>query len=118
MQDALEGGRPALVAAIQIMRFTRTVEADPDQEAILGEELAPRIVQQRAVGLQGVLGSRARAGVLLLVRHRLAEKVQAHQGRFAALPGKVDFWGALSSDVLAGVIFQRLVRHAEGRARI
>jgi len=108
-QDTIEGGRAALVPAIEIMRFARTVEADPDQKAIFGEEFAPLIVQQGAIGLQGVINVHTGTRIFFLISHRAAEEIHAHQGWLAALPGKVDFRHSLGCDVLAGIIFQCFV---------
>jgi hypothetical protein len=85
---------------------------------VFGKETAPRIVQQRAVGLQGIFNLHSGPGVFFLKSNRFAKKVQPHQGGFAALPGKVHLGHALALNVLAGVALQRLIRHAEGRARV
>ena len=54
------------------------------------EEGAPVIVQQDAVGLEGVLNDLVRAAVFLDELERVPEEVELHQRRFASLPGNGD----------------------------
>ena len=72
---------------------------------MLLEECAPIVIYKRAVGLEGVADGHARRAVLLLKGHGLAEEIQPHEGRLAALPGKGHLGHALGGNVLAGVIF-------------
>ena len=108
----------AFIDAVEIVHILRTVQADAEQEVVLGEELAPVVIEGDGVGLQGVGDAHAWALVLLLVAHRLAEKVQAHQRRLAALPSEVDLIDLLRLDVLADVFLEQAVRHAEFAAGI
>ena len=78
----------------------------PTRNLLLGEELAPLVVQQRAVGLEGVGDRLAVAGELLLELDGLAEELLARQQRLAALPAELGLH-RLGRDVLAGVGLQR-----------
>ena len=51
--------------------------------------------------------------MLLLIAHRLPKELHTHQGRLAALPGEVDLVHLLRVDVLADVLLEQVVRHAE-----
>ena len=84
-------GAPVCVAAQRIMDCRRTIDRDADQEAVLGEKPGPLLIEQRTVGLQGIDDGGPRRAIALLQRKRFAEKVDARERRFAALPGKVDF---------------------------
>jgi len=107
-----------LINAVDIMHVTGTVQAQPDQVVIFLEELAPFVVQQRAVGLHGVLESHARYPVLLLELDRLAVEIHPHQGWFATLPGNSHFGTAMALDQLLDIGFQSLFRHAELAVRV
>ena len=105
--------RAPFVNAIRIMQFLRPVKADADEEIMLFEEVAPGVIEQRAIGLQRVVDFHAGSGMFLLQLHRPPEKIQPHESRFAALPGKGDFRHLLGGDVLARECFQYGVGHAE-----
>ena len=109
----VEGGIAALVDAIEIVNIPRAIEADTNQEVVFGKELTPFVVQRDGIGLECIINPHAAFFVLLLKAHRLSKKFDAHQGRFAALPGKVDFVDRLGLDILADVFFQQAVGHAE-----
>ncbi len=70
------------------MEFLRAVEADAGQEMMFGQECAPVLVQQDAVGLQGIGDELTVCAVLFLKIDDLFIKIQSHQGRLPALPGK------------------------------
>ena len=108
----------ALVDAVLVVQFRRPVHAEAHQEVVGCEELAPFVVQEGAVGLQGVLDAHARTLVLLLQSHGLPKPVESHQGWLAALPGKGDLRDLLGLDVLTGVLLEQVQRHAEVRSGI
>ena len=74
---------------------------------------APRLVQQHAVGLQGVADLLARRNVLPLQLDDTAEEIQPHQGRLAPLEGELDRLDVfrLRRDVLPDIGLQSRVRH-------
>ena len=93
-------GASALVHAIGIVHLARAVQAQPDQELVGSEELAPLVVEQHAVGLDRV----ARIVIpgrwyFALDLDRPAEKFESHQGGFAALPGDVDLGPGCDSGI-------------------
>src|SRR5208283_4915477 len=51
---AIKSGLAAFVHAVGIVQFARTVNGNAYQELIFKEEFRPRVVQQDAVGLEGV----------------------------------------------------------------
>ena len=83
----VEGGLAALVDPVRVVHLPRAVDRDADQEVVLLQERAPLVVQQGAVGLDRVEDPLARPRVLVFQLDGPAEKVQAHHGRLAALPG-------------------------------
>jgi len=52
--DPVEGGLAALVDATGVVHRARSVDGQPDEEAVVVEEARPVGVDQRAVGLDGV----------------------------------------------------------------
>ena len=111
--DLVESRRSAFVDAVGVVQLARTIDADADQEVVFFEELAPLVVQQRTVGLHGVLKSHAWFAILLLVLDGFAVEIDPHQGRFASLPGHRDLVAAVGLDQLADIGFEGLFRHAE-----
>ena len=111
-------GLAALVDAVRVVQRGRSVDADPDEELVLGEQLAPLVGEQRAVGLDGVLHGLVGPAVLLDEGQGAAEEVDAHQRRLAALPRDRDLRAGLRLEQLADVGVEHLVGHAEPVARI
>ena len=85
--DAVEGGLAALVAPVGVVQLRRPVDRDADEEPVLGEELAPVVVEQRGVGLQRVEHPLARCRELPLELDDAGEEVEPHERRLAALEG-------------------------------
>ena len=81
-QHPVKGWPAPLVHPVGIVQLAGTVDANADEEAVLAEELAPFVVQERAVGLQGVLEGHVRPLVLVLVSKGAPIKVETHQGGF------------------------------------
>jgi hypothetical protein len=103
----VERPSPALVHAIGIVQILRAVHGETDEHLVLLEEGAPRVVQHRAVGLDGV--SNLLPGLLVLFdeRDRAFEEVDAHQRRLAALPPDDDLRAGLRFEQLADVGLER-----------
>jgi len=70
----------------------RPVDRESHQEAVFGEEGGPLIVDQGAVGLDGVHQSLPRQPQRFGEFDGAAEEVQAHHRRLAALPPDNHFW--------------------------
>ena len=109
--DFVERRLLAFVDAIGVVHFRGAIDGEADEEIVRGEEFAPFVVEQRAVGLDGV-GNDFTAREFFLERDDFAEKIDAEQGGFAALPGEIDFGDGLAMDVLADVFLQHRVAHA------
>jgi len=58
------------------------IQAQTNKEVVLRQKLAPIVVQQSAIGLQGI-GDFFSLAVLLLVLQGALEEFDAHQGRFS-----------------------------------
>jgi len=85
LDHALPGAAALLVDTVAVVHLFGAVEREAHQPLILAEEVAPVLVQQDAVGLDGVADALAVAAVLLFELHELLEERQAGQGGFAAL---------------------------------
>ena len=116
LHHLVEGRPPGPVAPIAVVYPARPVDADADQEMLARKECAPVVVEQHAIGLEGVLDAHPFGTMMLLQRHRPLEEVDAKQGRLAALPGKHDL--ALAGchrrrDQVAHIALQHRVGHTE-----
>ena len=111
--DPIKGRSPAFVHTIHIVQVAWAVNADADQEVVFFKEGAPGIIQQGAVGLEGVFQGHSRPAVPFSQDHSLTEEIQAHQGGFAPLPGDGDLVGLVGFDQLPDIGFKQLLAHAE-----
>ena len=84
--DVVERALAALVDPIGVVQFARPVHAQSHEDLVLLEERAPRVVELRAVGLDGVGRPAARLLVPLDVLDRSLEEIEAHERGLAALP--------------------------------
>src|SRR4029079_678993 len=80
-EDAIERGPAALVHPVCVVDVGWTVDRDADQDVMLSKELAPLVVEQRAVGLNRVLHGLARLLQLVDQLNRSAVEVEAHTCR-------------------------------------
>ena len=81
------------------MQARRAVDADPDAEAVLGEEGAPGVVEQAAVRLQVVLTGPALREIPLLERQCLGVEGGPHECRLPTVPDEAhDRTGARSNE--------------------
>ena len=60
-------GLSGFVYPVGIVKISRSVQAQADEEVVLMEEFAPLIVKKGTIGLHGVLDDHFRALILLLV---------------------------------------------------
>jgi hypothetical protein len=111
--DLIETSRAALVDPVEVVAFLRAIEAEANSKVVLLEERAPRIVQQRSVGLYLVQDALARLPVLLDVLDRAHEEVKPHEGWLATLPCDVNLIGGLRLQEQPDIGLQHLVGHAE-----
>ena len=116
--DLIETALAAFVDPVGVVNFSRAVDAQADEKIIFLEKGAHLVVELGAVGLHGVLEALVGPSVFLGVLHRLLKKLQAHQGRLAALPGDGDFRSLVTFEQLLEVSLQQLIRHAKAAAGI
>ncbi len=115
----VEAATAGLVDPVGVVDLPRPVDRKSHQEAVFGEERCPFVVDERAIGLNGVDQSLTGQRHRLRELHGTAEEVQAHHGRLAALPpddhlGRVD----VGPDQLPQVDLQQVIGHPESAPRI
>lgn len=107
-------GSPALgIEPVAVVECSWSVDGQTDEELMLPEERGPGVVEQDAVGLQGVDDLSSGGRKLLLQLDDVFEEFETEQRRFAPLPGERDFLGlgGLRRDVLTDIRFERFGRH-------
>ena len=109
----LVGGLLAFGDAVPVVQFLRPVQAESNGKPLRGQEAAPALIQEGAVGLNPVGDAPVGGAVLALKRHDLPEIVQPQEGRLPPMPGKTDHRTGGGVDVLDKVRLQDVVRHAK-----
>ena len=109
----LVGGVLALGDAILIVHFLGTVQAKPNNKTLGLQKVTPLFIEESTVGLHTVGDALVRGLMLALQRRNLAKVVQPQDGRFPAMPGKVDHRTGGSGNVLYNVLLQDVVGHAK-----
>ena len=112
MGDFFVSGLAGLIDAVGVVKLWGAVDAQADEEVIFDKELAPLVVEQGAVGLDGV-GDFFAVGVFFLQFDGFAEEGDAEKGGLAALPGEGDFGDVLVGDVLTDERVEDFVAHPE-----
>ncbi len=113
---ALEGGPSVSGDAVSVVQFLRTVQTEPDSEALGRQKTAPFLIKQRSVGLHPVGKDPARRAVLALQGHDFPEMIEPQDGRLSAMLGKPDRLVGGGLDMLDDVTLQEVSGHAEGSA--
>ena len=116
-QDAAKGPLSLAVDPIAVMQMTRAIQAQANEELLSVQKLTPGVIEQEAVGLEGVADARARWAVLLLERDDPLEEFHSHQGRLAPLPGEADLRGRRGDNVLLDEALQHVLGHTEALPR-
>lgn len=106
--DLVEGRAVGPRLPEAVVEVAGPVDADADQEVVLGEEFAPLVVAVRLEGVDDAFVSRR---VLCLEADDLAIEVESAEHRFAALPGERDLQPRMALDVLAHERFERVAGH-------
>jgi hypothetical protein len=96
-----------------IVQLARAVETQPYVKIFLGEKLTPLFINGRAVGLNPIDDFFAFGEMLLLERHRFAEKFHAQQCGLAAMPGEADDFFRGRLNMLDDVAFEGRVVEAK-----
>jgi len=78
-----------LIDAVRVVQVAGAVDTQTNKKPVHVQELAPLVIKQRAVSLQGVV-DRFPMGIFGLQCHHLAEEFHSKQGWLASLPGKGD----------------------------
>ena len=98
--------------AQRVVQAARAVDAYAYEEALVAEEAAPLVGEQRAVGLQAVVYVAPPCVAALQLQSAAVERHGAQQ-RLAPVPGEEHLPPGLRLDVLAGEgVEQRVVHHA------
>lgn len=108
--DFLETWLPTTVDPIEIVDVLGPIDGDAYQELVFAEELAPLVIHQDSVGLEGVRDFFL-SPVFLLKLDNFSKVVDTQDGGLSALPGEQDFRSAMSLDVLAHKRLQNVVGH-------
>ena len=99
-----------------IMESSGPVQAEPDRKFRLGQEAAPRVVQENPVGLQTVADYPAGRFVPSLQINRSAIKIKPGQGRLPAVPGKANNLVCRGGDLLDDDSLEKTVIHQQRRS--
>ena len=82
----VKGAAPGAAPTVDVVQPLRPVDADPDIDFGFGEEIAPRVVDQRAVGLKGVGQIDIRRLQLIDQRKSATIKFGRQNHRLAGMP--------------------------------
>ncbi len=118
LHHPIEGRLALLIPPKGIVPLTGPVDADPYQKVVFPEKSGPFVIDQGAVGLDGIQDSHTGAAIFLLVLDRASKKIQAHQHRLAALPGQGHLGKPVGLDEPADIGLLHLARHAEAAAGV
>ena len=113
------GARPTAVDPELVVQVGRSVNRQADEEVVLLEKFAPRVVEPDSIGLERIAHAHSRGRAGRLQFDGAAEEVEPHQRGLASLVGEVDLarFSRLRLDILPQVGFERLLRHVPGFAR-
>jgi hypothetical protein len=103
----------ALGDTVAIVHLLGTVQAEPHRKTLGRQETAPVLIEEGPVCLQSIGDRPAKGLVLALQRHNPAEVFEPQEGRFPAVPGKVDHRTGGGVDVLDHILLQEIVGHAK-----
>ncbi len=115
--DPLESRLLSFVDAVTVVELARTVNRDPYEKSVGSKKFSPLVVYEDPVSLEGISNALA-VRVLLLQLQRATKEIDAHKGRFPALPGKVDRRYVLRRYVLGNVLLEHIVAHAPGLVKV
>ena len=106
----VEGREPALVLAVLVMNIIGAVQGYSHKEIVLAEEPRPFPVEERAVGLDGVVDDLF-TGIFLLKFQSLAVEIQPQHQRFAAVPVEGHFRHTVRADIFLNHFFEHRFGH-------
>jgi hypothetical protein len=111
-EHPVEASVAGTVFAVGIMQVPGTVNGETNKEVFLMQELAPRTVEDRTVGLHVIFTPHMGWTVLFLKLDNLPEEVQTEERRLAALPGEDHLLVVLALEVLPDEGLEHLVGNA------
>jgi hypothetical protein len=118
LQDPAKGPMASPVFPIQIMKLLGTIEAQADQKVVLMKELAPLVIKEDAVGLEGVFDACAGLLVPFLKLDRSPEEIEPHEGRLSALPRYRHLRDLVGFEKLPNIGLVDFIRHAKAASRV
>ena len=107
----VEGREAALVLAVLVVNILGAVQGYSHKEIVLAEEPRPFPVEERAVGLDGVVDDFA-IGIFLLKFQSLAVEVQPQHQRLATVPVEGHFRHSVRADIFLNHFFEHRFGHA------
>ena len=116
--DPVKGSMASLVFPVKVVKLFGTIQAEADQEFVLVEKLAPLVVEEDAVGLEGVLDLGAGLLIFFLKLHGSPEEIETHESRLASLPGHGDLRNLVGFEKLPDISLVHLIGHPEIASRI
>ena len=111
--NPIEGSMASFVFPVGIVKFLWTIDAQADKKAILVKELAPFVVKENPVGLEGVLDPGPGLLIFLLKFHGPLKEIEPHKCGLTPLPGDGDRGDLMSIEKLLNVSLMHFIRHAE-----
>ena len=102
--------RAHFVAPVLVVKLLRAVDRYAHQPVVITEKAAPLVVEQCAVGLDGVVDDAAGGIFFLKLDHPLVERQRTHQ-RLAPMPAEKHLRSGLRLDVHTDEPLKRIVGH-------
>lgn len=118
LHDPIERPVAGPVFPVKIVQLPRSVDTQADEEVMVVEEAAPCLIDQYAVGLEGVLDRGPGLPAPVLQLYGPSKKIESHERRLAPLPGNGHPGHLVRFEKLPNKCFMNLVRHPEIAARV
>ena len=106
----VEGRESALVLTVFVMNILGAVQRYSHKKVVVAEESRPFSVEERAVGLDGVVDDFA-IGIFLLKFQSLAVEVQPQHQRLATVPVEGHFRHTVCADIFLNHFFEHRFGH-------
>ncbi len=110
LHHPVKRGATHLVATIFVVKILWPVDRDANEKVILFKEFTPIIVQQGAVGLNGIVYLPSTA-IFFLQFYRLPVKGEGPHQRFTAMPGEHHLRHGLRFNILLNKTFKKFFAH-------
>ena len=110
---ALVSATTTSVLSVGIVQPLRAVNAQPDLEVLIGQEGAPILIEESAIGLEVVPAGPPRGEVALLELDGAPVEVDSRECRLATVPDKADRRPGTGLNVLADKHVEHIVGHPE-----